>query len=124
VPRLLSLFAHLLVILLLTATAGARLRLPGGGPQRQVQYLSGRDNIHTAARDFYYIGGRTNGYWATIQEPFCWEQQGLGAYNYGRAYETYGKIFALPTSRASTGTAFRHRPTSSNVTSILCLKGP
>lgn len=62
-------------------------------PQKQVQYLSGRDNTHTVAWDFYCTGGRQSGYWTTIQVPSCWEQQGFGAYNYGRDYKTYGKNF-------------------------------
>ncbi|MGI4824196.1 MAG: glycoside hydrolase family 2 TIM barrel-domain containing protein [Janthinobacterium lividum] len=61
--------------------------------QKQVQYLSGRDNTHTATWDFYCTGGRKSGYWTTIQVPSCWEQQGFGAYNYGRDYKTYGKNF-------------------------------
>ncbi|TDN35881.1 glycoside hydrolase family 2 [Hymenobacter sp. UV11] len=62
-------------------------------PQKQVQYLSGRDNTHTVAWDFYCTGGRKSGYWTTIQVPSCWEQQGFGSYNYGRDYKTYGKNF-------------------------------
>jgi hypothetical protein len=61
--------------------------------QKQVQYLSGRDNTHTASWDFYCTGGRKSGYWTTIQVPSCWEQQGFGSYNYGRDYKTYGKNF-------------------------------
>ncbi|HEX8348507.1 MAG TPA: hypothetical protein VF598_00975, partial [Hymenobacter sp.] len=59
--------------------------------RKQVQYLSGTDNIHTATWDFYCTGGRKSGYWTTIQVPSCWEQQGFGSYNYGRDYKTYGK---------------------------------
>ena len=62
-------------------------------PLRQVRYLSGRDNVHTATWDFYCTGGRKSGYWTTIQVPSCWEQQGFGSYNYGRDYKTYGKNF-------------------------------
>lgn len=61
--------------------------------QRQVHYLSGTDNHHTATWDFYCTGGRKSGYWTTIQVPSCWEQQGFGSYNYGRDYKTYGKNF-------------------------------
>jgi hypothetical protein len=75
-----------LVLLALTATAQPT-------PQKQVQYLSGRDNLRTATWDFYSTGGRKSGYWTTIQVPSCWEQQGFGAYNYGRDYKTYGKNF-------------------------------
>ncbi|KUG09129.1 glycoside hydrolase family 2 protein [Solirubrum puertoriconensis] len=62
-------------------------------PTKQVQYLSGTDNTHTKTWDFYCTGGRQSGYWTSIQVPSCWEQQGFGAYNYGRDYKTYGKNF-------------------------------
>ncbi|MXV17329.1 glycoside hydrolase family 2 protein [Hufsiella ginkgonis] len=61
--------------------------------KKQVQYLSGTDNIHTVTWDFWCTGGRKSGYWTTIQVPSHWEQQGFGAYNYGRDYVTYGKNF-------------------------------
>ncbi|HEX8429611.1 glycoside hydrolase family 2 protein [Hymenobacter sp.] len=61
--------------------------------RKQVQYLSGTDNTHTATWDFYCTGGRRSGVWTTIQVPSCWEQQGFGSYNYGRDYKTYGKNF-------------------------------
>ncbi|QDA58737.1 glycoside hydrolase family 2 [Hymenobacter jejuensis] len=60
---------------------------------KQVQYLSGTDNTHTATWDFYCTGGRKSGFWTKIQVPSCWEQQGFGSYNYGRDYKTYGKNF-------------------------------
>lgn len=59
----------------------------------QVQYLSGTDNNHTKTWDFWVTGGRNSGKWSTIQVPGHWEQQGFGAYNYGRDYVTYGKNF-------------------------------
>ncbi|HET9502512.1 MAG TPA: glycoside hydrolase family 2 TIM barrel-domain containing protein [Hymenobacter sp.] len=62
-------------------------------PTKQTQYLSGRDNLRTATWDFFCTSGRKSGYWTTIQVPSCWEQQGFGAYNYGRDYKTYGKNF-------------------------------
>ncbi|TGD80895.1 glycoside hydrolase family 2 [Hymenobacter wooponensis] len=61
--------------------------------QKQVYYLSGRDNKPTVQWDFYCTGGRKSGYWTKIAVPSCWEQQGFGAYNYGRDYKTYGKNF-------------------------------
>ncbi|WP_022826171.1 glycoside hydrolase family 2 protein [Hymenobacter norwichensis] len=61
--------------------------------RKQVQYLSGTDNIHTKTWDFYCTGGRRSGAWTTIQVPSSWEQQGFGSYNYGRDYKTYGKNF-------------------------------
>lgn len=62
-------------------------------PVKQIQYLSGTDNNHTVNWDFYCTGGRKSGYWTKIAVPSCWEQQGFGAYNYGRDYKTYGKNF-------------------------------
>ncbi|KOS08229.1 glycoside hydrolase [Flavobacterium akiainvivens] len=63
------------------------------GQTKQVQYLSGTDNEHTVAWDFWVTGGRNSGKWSKIQVPGHWEQQGFGAYNYGRDYVTYGKNF-------------------------------
>lgn len=60
---------------------------------REVKYLSGTDNINTVKWDFFCTSGRNSGKWTTIQVPSCWEQQGFGAYNYGRDYKTYGKNF-------------------------------
>jgi hypothetical protein len=62
-------------------------------PVKQIQYLSGTDNHHTVAWDFFCTNGRKSGYWTKIAVPSCWEQQGFGAYNYGRDYKTYGKNF-------------------------------
>jgi hypothetical protein len=62
-------------------------------PTKQVYYLSGSDNQHTVAWDFFCTGGRNSGHWTTIQTPSQWEQQGFGSYNYGRDYKTYGKNF-------------------------------
>ncbi len=61
--------------------------------ERQVQYLSGTDNVNTVTWDFFCTGGRNSGYWTKIEVPSCWEQQGFGTYNYGRDYKTYGKKF-------------------------------
>src|ERR1041385_278167 len=61
--------------------------------QKQVQYLSGTDNKHTVAWDFFCTGGRNSGYWTKIAVPSHWEQQGFGNYNYGRDYKTYGRNF-------------------------------
>lgn len=59
----------------------------------EYQYLSGIDNTHTVAWDFWCTGGRKSGYWTKIAVPSHWEQQGFGDYNYGRDYVTYGKNF-------------------------------
>ena len=60
---------------------------------KEVQYLSGKDNDHTVAWDFWCTGGRKAGVWTKINVPGHWEQQGFGEYNYGRDYVTYGKNF-------------------------------
>ena len=60
---------------------------------KEVRYLSGTDNKHTVAWDFFCTGGRNSGKWTQIQVPSQWEQQGFGSYNYGRDYKTYGKNF-------------------------------
>lgn len=67
--------------------------LLANGQTKQVQYLSGTDNEHTVTWDFWVTGGRNSGKWSKIEVPGHWEQQGYGAYNYGRDYVTYGKNF-------------------------------
>ncbi|TRW24010.1 glycoside hydrolase family 2 [Flavobacterium zepuense] len=69
------------------------LGTPVTAQTKQVKYLSGTDNENTVAWDFWVTGGRNAGKWSTIQVPGHWEQQGFGAYNYGRDYTTYGKNF-------------------------------
>lgn len=63
------------------------------GQEKEIKYLSGTDKDHTVSWDFYCTAGRKSGSWTTIQVPSCWEQQGFGAYNYGRDYKTYGRNF-------------------------------
>jgi hypothetical protein len=60
---------------------------------KEIKYLSGTDNVNTVTWDFFCTGGRKSGSWTTIQVPSHWEQQGFGAYNYGRDYKTYGRNF-------------------------------
>ena len=60
---------------------------------KEIKYLSGTDNKNTVAWDFFCTGGRNAGKWTKIQVPSHWEQQGFGAYNYGRDYKTYGRNF-------------------------------
>lgn len=60
---------------------------------KEIKYLSGTGNNNTVAWDFFCTGGRNSGVWTKIQVPSQWEQQGFGAYNYGRDYKTYGKNF-------------------------------
>ncbi|KAA8486669.1 beta-galactosidase/beta-glucuronidase [Arcticibacter tournemirensis] len=79
----------LLIVLLGTGIAARAQK----GISKEVQYLSGTDNRNTVTWDFWCTGGRKSGSWATIQVPSHWEQQGFGAYNYGRDYVTYGKNF-------------------------------
>jgi hypothetical protein len=62
------------------------LNLFAGEPvDKQIVYLSGTDNEHTVKWDFYCTGGRQSGFWTSIDVPSCWEQQGFGTYDYGRA---------------------------------------
>lgn len=74
------------------------------GQEKETQYLSGTDNNHTVSWDFFCTGGRKSGQWTTIQVPSCWEQQGFGAYNYGRDYKTYGKNFRFAEEKGN----YRH----------------
>jgi beta-galactosidase/beta-glucuronidase len=59
----------------------------------EIAYLSGTDNEKTVAWDFFCTAGMNSGKWGKIQVPSHWEQQGFGAYNYGRDYVTYGRNF-------------------------------
>ncbi len=63
------------------------------GQKTEITYLSGTDNEHTVTWDFFCTAGMNSGKWGKIQVPSHWEQQGYGAYNYGRDYVTYGKNF-------------------------------
>ncbi|KAA0126786.1 glycoside hydrolase family 2 [Chryseobacterium sp. SN22] len=60
---------------------------------KEIQFLSGKDAQRTEEWDFWINSGRKSGSWGKIQVPSHWEQQGFGAYNYGRDYVTYGKNF-------------------------------
>lgn len=72
---------------------------------KQIQYLSGTDNENTVTWDFWVTGGRKSGQWDKIEVPGHWEQQGFGAYNYGRDYVTYGKNFKFHDEKG----IYRHR---------------
>ncbi|MBE9599770.1 glycoside hydrolase family 2 [Pedobacter sp. MC2016-24] len=74
-------------------------------PVKQIQYLSGTDNVHTKTWDFWATGGRNSGIWSKIEVPSHWEQQGFGAYNYGRDYVTYGKNFRFADEKG----IYKHR---------------
>ncbi|MDX9880834.1 MAG: glycoside hydrolase family 2 TIM barrel-domain containing protein [Prolixibacteraceae bacterium] len=62
------------------------LFLPGllFAQQTEIRYLSGTGADHPIAWDFYCSAGQNSGKWTTIEVPSCWEQQGFGAYNFGR----------------------------------------
>ena len=81
-------FAGTLLLLLMTLTS-----LATSQSGKQIQYLSGTDNLHTKTWDFYCTSGRKSGVWSKIEVPSHWEQQGFGEYDYGRDYRTYGKKF-------------------------------
>jgi len=51
----------------------------------EVIYLSGTGADHTKKWDFFCSAGMNSGKWTTIEVPSCWEQQGFGAYNFGRS---------------------------------------
>lgn len=78
----------LCVLLLVTSQVFSQSK-----PVKQIQHLSGTDNVHTKTWDFWATGGRNSGVWSKIEVPAHWEQQGFGSYNYGRNYVTYGKNF-------------------------------
>jgi hypothetical protein len=69
------------------------VHLAATAQQKEIRYLSGTDNKNTVTWEFLCTGGRNSGKWTTIQVPSHWEQQGFGAYNYGRDYKTYGRNF-------------------------------
>jgi len=50
----------------------------------QIQYLSGTGKDNTVEWDFFCTKGSNSGQWTTIAVPSCWEQEGLGNYNYGK----------------------------------------
>lgn len=67
------------------------LALQSNAQQKELQYVSGANNIQTVNWSFFCTGGRNSGYWTKIAVPSHWEQQGFGSYNYGRDYKTNGK---------------------------------
>lgn len=50
----------------------------------EIRYLSGIGADCTVKWDFFCSAGQNSGKWTTIEVPSCWEQQGFGAYNFGR----------------------------------------
>lgn len=83
--KLSCLFAGLLLFNLSNTTANTT--------KKEILFLSGTDSENTVSWDFFCTSGRQSGYWAKIEVPSHWEQQGFGEYDYGRDYRTYGKKF-------------------------------
>lgn len=52
----------------------------------QIHYLSGTGAGDTRTWEFFCSDGMNSGKWTTIEVPSQWEQQGYGAYTYGRFY--------------------------------------
>ena len=75
--------------------------------RKEVQFLSGTDNIHTRTWEFFCTSGRNSGIWTKIEVPSQWEQQGFGEYDYGRDYRTYGKKFKFADERGLYKYAFQ-----------------
>ena len=65
-------------------------------------YLSGTGPGDTRTWEFFCSEGMNSGKWSTIEVPSQWEQQGFGAYTYGRFYLDKN---ALPSSETGT---YRH----------------
>ncbi|UCH13761.1 MAG: glycoside hydrolase family 2 protein [Bacteroidales bacterium] len=84
---------ELLICLFLILLIKISLRQYSQDNIKQVQYLSGTDNIHTKTWDFFCTSGRNSEIWTKIEVPSCWEQKGFGTYNYGRDYHTYGRHY-------------------------------
>lgn len=53
-------------------------------------FLSGTGSDDTRTWDFRCSEGMNSGKWKKIEVPSCWEQQGFGAYTYGRYYKVKG----------------------------------
>ncbi len=94
-------FLFLLVLSLFPACIALAART-----EREVQYLSGTDNIHTKTWDFFCTSGRKSNVWTRIEVPSHWEQQGFGEYDYGRDYRTYGKKFKFADEKGLYKTSF------------------
>ena len=90
---------------------------------KQIQYLSGTDNEHTVAWDFWCSAGRKSGKWDKIAVPAHWEQQGYGHYNYGRDYVTYGKNFRFFDEKGVYRHTFNIQPNWKNKKIFLVFEG-
>lgn len=62
------------------------LTLSAKTPATETMYLSGHDTDDPVTWEFRCSDGMNSGKWTEIEVPSCWEQQGFGAYTYGRFY--------------------------------------
>lgn len=84
---------HVLFLCLLTMSVQA------SDVQTKVLMLSGTGSDDTRTWQFLCSDGQRAGKWQPIQVPSCWEQQGFGAYTYGRFYKTKGAKPSKETGR-------------------------
>lgn len=86
------------------------------GAETERIWLSGTGSDDMRTWDFRCSSGQRSGRWSRIEVPSCWEQQGFGAYTYGRFYTDkslrpsdekglYRTRFTIPASQA--GRKFR-----------------
>ena len=73
---------HLILAALVLAVAASEAK----AADTEVMYLSGKDADDPVEWQFRCSEGMNSGKWTTIGVPSCWEQQGFGAYTYGRFY--------------------------------------
>ncbi|MEP6900715.1 MAG: glycoside hydrolase family 2 TIM barrel-domain containing protein [Actinomycetota bacterium] len=76
--------ALVIFVLALPLTQAAVISKTAGKVETQIHYLSGTGKDDTVLWDFFCTAGRKSGAWTKIAVPSNWEQQGFGAYNYGR----------------------------------------
>lgn len=80
-----TLFALAAAFLLVGACGRARAQTAAA--ETQVKYLSGTGKDDGVEWEFYCTAGRRSGAWSKIAVPSNWEQQGFGAYNFGRPHD-------------------------------------
>src|SRR5215218_6971200 len=78
---------RLLLGLFLSCAFAADVAAQGDDTRTQVRYLSGEGKDDAVPWDFYCTAGRHSGAWSKIAVPSNWEQQGFGAYNFGRPFD-------------------------------------
>lgn len=71
----------ILSLALMLAAAGVHAK-----STTEIRYLSGTGAGDTRTWDFFCTAGMNSGKWTSIEVPSQWEQQGFGAYTYGRFY--------------------------------------